>query len=100
MIDVGAILHQDCKSQLTHIQIRDITKATSGEEAHLKLPPSYFLALVKTTVLAGMLSPVEKVSVAKSTCHRPHICRAHAVDPCKQHVGLGGSKQHSKHVQP
>ena len=34
----------------------------------LKAPPSYFRALVKTTVLAGMFSPVEKVSVANNTC--------------------------------
>jgi len=30
--------------------------------------PSNFLTDVKTTVLAGMLRPIEKVSVAKSTC--------------------------------
>jgi len=37
-------------------------------EGYLKAPPSNLRALVKTTVLAGMFSPVEKVSVAKSTC--------------------------------
>jgi len=33
-----------------------------------KPPPSNLRALVNTTVLAGMLSPVEKVSVANSAC--------------------------------
>lgn len=37
-------------------------------EGHLKAPPSNLRALVKTTVLAGMFSPVENVSVANSTC--------------------------------
>lgn len=38
-------------------------------EGYLKPPPSNLRALVKTTVLAGMFSPVEKVSVANSTCN-------------------------------
>jgi len=38
-------------------------------EGHLKAPPSNLRALVKTTVLAGMFSPVENVSVANSTCN-------------------------------
>ena len=33
-----------------------------------KVPPSYLRVWVKTTVRAGMLSPVEKVSVAKRAC--------------------------------
>lgn len=37
-------------------------------EGYLKAPPSNLRALVKTTVLAGMFSPVENVSVANSTC--------------------------------
>lgn len=36
--------------------------------AHLNAPPSYLRALVNTTVFAGMFKPVEKVSVANSTC--------------------------------
>ena len=36
--------------------------------AHLNAPPSNLRALVKTTVFAGMFSPVEKVSVANNTC--------------------------------
>ena len=43
----------------------------SPELSHLKPPPSYFLGLTKTTVFAGMLSPVEKVSVAKRHFRRP-----------------------------
>ena len=39
----------------------------SPDVSHRKPPPSNFLALVKTTVLAGMFRPVEKVSVANST---------------------------------
>ena len=38
--------------------------------AHLNCAPSYLRARVKATVLAGMLRPVEKVSVAKSTWWR------------------------------
>ena len=38
-------------------------------EGYLKAPPSNLRALVKTTVLAGMFSPVENVSVANSTCN-------------------------------
>ena len=40
----------------------------SPEDTQRKPPPSNLRALVKTTVLAGMFRPVEKVSVAKSTC--------------------------------
>lgn len=40
----------------------------SPEVSQRKPPPSNFRALVNTTVLAGMLSPVEKVSVANRTC--------------------------------
>jgi len=43
-----------------------------GRGSHLKAPPSNLRALVKTTVLAGMLRPVEKVSVANSTCSNKH----------------------------
>ena len=39
-----------------------------SQPVYLKAPPSYLRALVKTTVLAGMFRPVEKVSVANSTC--------------------------------
>ena len=47
----------------------------SADVAYLKAPPSYLRAFVKTTVLAGMFRPVEKVSVAKSTCtQRLHYC--------------------------
>ena len=40
----------------------------SPEVSQRKPPPSNLRALVNTTVLAGMLRPVEKVSVANSTC--------------------------------
>ena len=40
----------------------------SPEDTQRKPPPSNLRALVKTTVFAGMLSPVEKVSVANNTC--------------------------------
>mmetsp|Transcript_6351 Transcript_6351/g.22703 ORF Transcript_6351/g.22703 Transcript_6351/m.22703 type:complete len:226 (-) Transcript_6351:817-1494(-) len=43
----------------------------SPEESHRNPPPSNFLGLTNTTVLAGMLSPVEKVSVAKRHLSRP-----------------------------
>ena len=38
---------------------------------HLKSCPSNFLVSVNTTVRAGMLRPMEKVSVAKRTFSRP-----------------------------
>ena len=43
----------------------------SPELIHRNAPPSNFLACVNTTVLAGMFSPVENVSVANSTLISP-----------------------------
>jgi hypothetical protein len=44
--------------------------------SHLKVPPSHFRARVKATDFAGMLRPVENVSVANSTLSRPS-CRTY-----------------------
>ena len=75
--------------------------------AYLKAPPSNLRALVKTTVLAGMLSPVEKVSVANSTCTHSSAKWSHlqpcfsdaenqsAILPVIQHV-----IQHVRHDKP
>ena len=41
----------------------------SPEVTHLKPAPSNFLALVNTTVFAGILRPVENVSVANRACN-------------------------------
>ena len=40
--------------------------------------PSNLRVLVKTTVRAGMLSPVEKVSVANSTCRQDCVRKVNA----------------------
>lgn len=53
--------------------------------AHLNAPPSYLRALVNTTVFAGMFKPVEKVSVANSTCtatHRVHLLHQKTMGHC------------------
>ena len=40
----------------------------SPDVSQRKAPPSHLRAFVKATVLAGMLRPVEKVSVANNAC--------------------------------
>lgn len=57
-------------TQQCHTQLMMYT-CTCKLHTHLKSFPSNFLALVKTTVLAGMLSPRAKVSVANSALMRP-----------------------------
>ena len=49
----------------------------SPDVSQRKPPPSNFRAFVNTTVLAGMLSPVENVSVAKSTCTTAKSLKLH-----------------------
>lgn len=48
-----------------------LTWMYSPDVIHRKAPPSNLRGLVKTTVLAGMLSPVDMVSVAKRALRRP-----------------------------
>ena len=52
------------------IKSRDPADRIQGS-TYLKSCPSNFRVLVKTTVLAGMLRPIEKVSVANKTLMRP-----------------------------
>ena len=62
----------------------------SPDVSQRKPPPSNFRALVKTTVLAGMLSPVENVSVANSTC-KTASCRMRRISTAAQRPHLGDS---------
>lgn len=63
---------------------------THDREPNLKSCPSNFRVLVNTTVLAGMLSPIENVSVANKILIRPScsICN----------TAIGFVKQPKKHT--
>ena len=64
------------RSSLPRRPARPLIWMYSPELIQRKPPPSNLRALVNTTVLAGMFSPVEKVSVANKACD-PDACQRH-----------------------
>ena len=67
--------------------VRGVDMTSCHEQAHLLDSPSHLRMLVKTQVVAGMFSPIAKVSVAKRHCTKTHsICSCQLKD---RHDGSG-----------